>query len=238
LSLYLLLPKKKAYINFENAWEKTKKAMVKRCDTHLSTLEGVRVFLQIKMIPRISVRADGFFSTWMGIMTKKGEKDVGNFLESKSGSPEKDGWLRFALFGKDMTDPFGSDEETAMLLTYLASKHTRTRAIDFVWGILAVTRESLFQTALATTDSMLELFKIRTSTLLNRLPSPETLVPNPVPLYSTSKDTSSASSSSSSSQSNLYQSHIRGWRSQDGRCRSQVKGWRSQVDRCRSQVRC
>jgi hypothetical protein len=125
-------------------------------------------------------------------MTKKGEKAVGDFLQSKSVPPFEEGWLRLALFGKDLNEPFESNEETAMLLTYLASKHTRIDAIDFAWGIGADARESMFQTTLATTDSMLELFSIRTSTLSNRLPSPAALVRAPVSLHSTLKDPSSS----------------------------------------------
>jgi hypothetical protein len=185
LSLYLFLPKT-AHKSFENAWKKAKRTLVKRCE--LFNLEDVRDFLQVKIIPHISALADDFLSTWMGIMTKKGERAVGNFLESKSGPSETEGWLRFALFGKGMKDPFESNEETAILFTYLASKHTRIEAIDFAWGILADARESLFQTTLATTDSMHELFKMPTSTLSNRLPSPETLVPSSVSLHSTLKD--------------------------------------------------
>jgi hypothetical protein len=43
LSLFLLLPKT-VHKNFEHAWGKSKTTLVKRCDTHLSDLEGVRVF--------------------------------------------------------------------------------------------------------------------------------------------------------------------------------------------------
>jgi hypothetical protein len=71
LSLYLFLPKT-AHKSFEHAWGKLKRTLVERCE--LSELEDVRVSLQIKRIPHVSVVADAFLSTWIDIMKKKGER--------------------------------------------------------------------------------------------------------------------------------------------------------------------
>jgi hypothetical protein len=82
----------------------------------------------------------------MGILTKKGERAVGDFLESKSSpSGTTEGWLRLALFGKDVKDSVESHEGTAMLMTYLAASNARIKAIDFAWGIAADAREYLFK---------------------------------------------------------------------------------------------
>jgi hypothetical protein len=172
LFIHLILPKK-AYASFEKAYGKGKKALVKRCETELSSIVTVSAFWRIKS-PHIPVLAEHFLSKWMGIMKQRGEKAVGDLLKSKYPT-EKEGWLRFALFGKDIKDPVESNEETVILLTYLASRYVRTEAIDeaidFAWGISVDARESLFRNALATTASMLKTFRAPkpTSTRSKRL---------------------------------------------------------------------
>jgi hypothetical protein len=65
---------------------------------------------------------------------------------------------------------------------------------DKIEKIGADTRESLFQTSLATADSMIKTFGMPTSTRSKRLTSPEALVPGPVLLRSTLKEPSSSKS--------------------------------------------
>jgi hypothetical protein len=170
------------YDRFEHAWGK-KKALRKSCKDRLIDLEGVLDFLQIKNPPNETNMAEKLLSTWTDIMTQQGRIAVRDYLKLKNSTAQKGGWLRHALFGKNIEDPFEYEEINAMLLTSLASRLSPIIDFDFAWGIGADARESLFKTALATTDSMLKLFEIPTSSLSNRLTSP-----GPVPLHSNNQN--------------------------------------------------